>query len=333
MIRSEFHSFIVYLLALTSYTHFISISSCRGNLGTKHELDDLDLSSFHYLDHHIHREHDCESLVSSSKHSPKGPSSAVCEKIGIRCAKDNPFKTDTTIPNDKTRESAHQNTMTPQDQQLTPKAIAILTQWILSPQNIIHPYPTLEEKKELMIKADIGEKQLKQWLSRARWKILEPMLGRSEKRGVHNDTDKRDGGEEHDELPKERAKKKQKQEQKMTIVSEEEDEDSIEYCNGGSVKPKMAVKRKDNGIATMKTSRNKTYKGNLKIKPKNNSFITKLRTILQMEDPSIIEWIMAGQAFIIRDRDRFIRDILGKYFRHCKVCPLETIDSSVFCSK
>ncbi|KAL7464921.1 hypothetical protein ACHAXS_005249 [Conticribra weissflogii] len=267
------------------------------SLGIKHELEDLDLSSFHYLDHHIHHEHDCESVAASPGHSTKGPSTELLEKSEIVCFKDDLFDIDMMRSKDDTKKSAHQIMIPPNDRQLTPEAITVLTQWILSPQNIIHPYPTLEEKKELMIKADIGEKQLKRWLSRARWKILEPMLDKSTTNDGGNDTKK------------------------------------VEKCECGdrdNAKPQTAVNRKDNGNITTSIRRSKSEKGNLNIKPRNNSFITKLRIILQKEDPSIVEWVLAGQAFFIRDRDRFIGEILAKYFRHCKtIDPVHFIPSVV----
>jgi len=71
---------------------------------------------------------------------------------------------------------------------LLPKhATDILKDWILSPENFGHPYPTEIEKKMLMEKTGINSKQLKYWFTNARrrlWK--QKFMEQNQVSNVHN---------------------------------------------------------------------------------------------------------------------------------------------------
>ena len=60
---------------------------------------------------------------------------------------------------------------------LLPKhAVAILKEWILSPEHFSFPYPTEEEKKMLMKKTGISSKQIKYWFINARRRLWKQKL-------------------------------------------------------------------------------------------------------------------------------------------------------------
>jgi hypothetical protein len=46
------------------------------------------------------------------------------------------------------------------------------------------------------------------------------------------------------------------------------------------------------------------------------TFPAKVHEILRLEDPSVISWNAIGTSFAVRNRDRFINEVLPLYFRH-----------------
>ena len=60
--------------------------------------------------------------------------------------------------------------------QLKPETVAILKEWLLSPDHMDNPYPNQIESQMLMKKTGLDKTQLKHWFNNARKRILKPLL-------------------------------------------------------------------------------------------------------------------------------------------------------------
>ena len=60
--------------------------------------------------------------------------------------------------------------------QLKPETVAILKEWLLSPDHMDNPYPNAHESEMLMSRTGLDRTQLKHWFNNARKRILKPLL-------------------------------------------------------------------------------------------------------------------------------------------------------------
>merc|ERR1719343_183864 len=83
--------------------------------------------------------------------------------------------------NDSNKDECEEEKKTPKNNKRFPAdAVAILKQWMFSPEHFANPYPTDEEKELLRQKTGLNKKEMTRWFSYARRRIWMPMVKRQQ---------------------------------------------------------------------------------------------------------------------------------------------------------
>ena len=92
----------------------------------------------------------------------------------------NPAETKTTPAKRKSAEDdpKPQKQMKKGGPSLPPEAISYLKEWIMSPTHMNNPYPTDEEKEQIMKDTGITTKQLGSWFNNNRKRYWQPKVSR-----------------------------------------------------------------------------------------------------------------------------------------------------------
>jgi len=104
--------------------------------------------------------------------------------------------------------------------QLKPDTVAILKEWILSPEHMQNPYPNENEMKMLMQKTGLDKTQLRHWFNNARKRILKPILGKNRATGSHAESVQRQGVQEKRRAASERPTKRISKKAKVDSVAD-----------------------------------------------------------------------------------------------------------------